>query len=59
LGRFFAEIPADLSIVKSFMDREVQDFIMTKGLLRSIIILPGSTLVFIPALLLWVSSKSK
>ena len=32
---------------------------MTVGLLRSIIILPGSTLVFIPALLLWVSAKSK
>jgi hypothetical protein len=32
------------------MDQEVEDFIMIMGLLRSIIILPGSTLVCLPYL---------
>lgn len=31
---------------------------MSKGLLRSIIILPGTTLVFVPAILLWISTNT-
>jgi protein-S-isoprenylcysteine O-methyltransferase Ste14 len=52
------DVDANDTIVIRFCDEKMEEFNMSMGLVRSIIILPGTTMVIVPAILFWISSNT-